>query len=192
MKLLPNWLAPERDIGISGDRVFLRPPTMDDFEAWAALRQQSRGFLEPWEPQWEDRELTRASFRERIRRINQLWDDDATYSFLIFSSTATLLGGINLSNVRRGVAQTGSLGYWIGEPHRRQGYMRDAVHAMTHHAFLDLGLHRLEAACLPRNQASINLLRSCRFQQEGHARAYLKIAGNWEDHMLFAKLASDR
>jgi [ribosomal protein S5]-alanine N-acetyltransferase len=191
MKLLSSWLAPERDMGLSGDHVRLRPATMDDFEAWAALRQQSRTFLEPWEPKWEDRELTRASFRERVRRINQLWEEDATYSFLIFNDAAKLLGGINLSNVRRGVAQTGSLGYWIGEPFRRRGYMRDALQTITYYAFLDLGLHRLEAACLPRNQASINLLRTCNFKPEGHARDYLKIAGIWEDHLLFAKLASD-
>jgi [ribosomal protein S5]-alanine N-acetyltransferase len=144
MKLLSSWLAPERDIALSGERVRLRPATMD-----------------------------------------------ATYSFLIFNDSAKLVGGINLSNIRRGVAQTGSLGYWIGEPFRRQGYMREALQAITYYSFLDLGLHRLEAACLPRNEASINLLRSCTFKPEGLARDYLKIAGIWEDHLLFAKLASD-
>jgi [ribosomal protein S5]-alanine N-acetyltransferase len=192
MKLLSSWLAPERDLALSGERVRLRPAGIDDFHSWAALRQQSRAFLEPWEPKWEDQELTRAAFRERIRRINQLWEEDSTYSFLIFSDASVLLGGINLSNVRRGVAQTGSLGYWIGEPFRRQGYMRDALQAITNYAFLDLGLHRLEAACLPHNQASINLLRACQFKPEGLARDYLRIAGKWEDHLLFAKLASDK
>ncbi len=191
MKLLSSWLAPERDVGLSGENVRLRPATMDDFDAWSALRRQSRAFLEPWEPKWEDRELTRASFRERLRRINQLWEEDATYSFLIFNNTSALLGGINLSNVRRGVAQTGSLGYWIGEPYRRQGHMRETLQVITCYAFFDLGLHRLEAACLPRNEASINLLRSSSFKPEGLAREYLKIAGKWEDHLLFAKLASD-
>jgi [ribosomal protein S5]-alanine N-acetyltransferase len=191
MRLLANWLTAERGQGLSGVRVVLRPPAMEDFEAWAALRQASRSFLEPWEPKWDDRELTRASFRERVRRITQLAQEDTAYSFLIFDHGNTILGGINLSNIRRGVAQMGALGYWIGEPHSRKGYMRDAVLTLTNHAFGELGLHRVEAACLPRNQASINLLESCRFQHEGLARGYLKIAGIWEDHMLFAKLPGD-
>ncbi len=191
MRLLANWLSAAREQSLAGEHVMLRPPKMEDFEAWAALRQASRNFLEPWEPKWDDRELTRASFRERVRRIAQLADEDSAYSYLIFDHDNTILGGINLSNIRRGVAQMGALGYWIGVPHSRKGNMRDAVHTLTSYAFNDLRLHRVEAACLPHNQASIRLLRTCRFQPEGQARQYLKIAGQWEDHLLFARLAGD-
>jgi [ribosomal protein S5]-alanine N-acetyltransferase len=191
MRLLANWLTTERSQGLAGEHVLLRQPVMDDFERWAALRRASRSFLEPWEPKWDDRELLRASFRERIRRVTQLAEEDAAYSYLIFDTDDKILGGINLSNIRRGVAQMGALGYWIGEAHIRKGYMRDAVRTLTNHAFGELGLHRVEAACLPHNLASIRLLQSCRFQHEGIARQYLKIAGKWEDHLLFAKLSGD-
>lgn len=191
MRLLANWLTTERSQGLAGEHVLLRQPVMEDFERWAALRRASRSFLEPWEPKWDDRELLRASFRERIRRVTQLAEEDAAYSYLIFDTDDEILGGINLSNIRRGVAQMGALGYWIGEAHSRKGYMRDAVRTLTIHAFGELGLHRVEAACLPHNLASIRLLQSCRFHHEGIARQYLKIAGKWEDHLLFAKLSGD-
>lgn len=191
MRLLANWLTTERSQGLAGEHVLLRQPVMEDFERWAALRRASRSFLEPWEPKWDDRELLRASFRERIRRVTQLAEEDAAYSYLIFDTDDEILGGINLSNIRRGVAQIGALGYWIGEAHSRKGYMRDAVRTLTNHAFGELGLHRVEAACLPHNLASIRLLQSCRFHHEGIARQYLKIAGKWEDHLLFAKLSGD-
>ena len=41
-----------------------------------------------------------------------------------------LVGGLTLANIRRGVAQAGSLGYWIGEPFARRGLMTGAVRAL--------------------------------------------------------------
>ncbi len=102
-----------------------------------------------------------------------------------------LVGGLTLSNIRRGVAQCCSVGYWIGEPYQRCGLMSDAVRTVLPFAFDVLNLHRVEAACLPSNKASINLLRGCRFTEEGFARRYLKINGVWQDHLLFAVVAGD-
>ena len=172
-------------------KVTLRTPDMGDYDQWAALRLESRDFLVPWEPLWPAHDLTRAAFRSRIRQYWRDIDDDVAYPYFIFDATGRrLLGAVTLSNVRRGVAQTGTLGYWIGEPFARQGNMTAAVGLMLSLAFERLGLHRVEAACLPHNQASIALLRRQGFEQEGYARAYLKIAGSWRDHLLFARLAS--
>jgi ribosomal-protein-alanine N-acetyltransferase len=99
-----------------------------------------------------------------------------------------MLGGVTLSNLRRGVAQSASLGYWIGENYKRQGYMTESIAAALNLAFVRLGLHRIEAACLPDNQASRALLLKCGFEEEGHAREYLRINGRWQDHLLFAIL----
>ena len=118
--------------------------------------------------------------------------DDLGYAFLIFRDTDhALLGGLTLSNVRRGVTQAAALGYWLGAPHVRQGIMTDAVAAVLPFVFDELKLHRLEAACLPHNQASIRVLHNNGFQQEGLARRYLKIDGVWLDHLLFAIIAND-
>jgi [ribosomal protein S5]-alanine N-acetyltransferase len=167
--------------------VELRVPDMRDYTEWSDLRMRSRAFLKAWEPTWPHDDLARASFRLRIKRYRRDIEDDHAYPYFIFhQEDGALLGGLTLSNVRRGVAQSASLGYWIGEPHARQGYMTSAVEALKLFAFENLRLHRVEAACLPSNAASVSLLRRCGFQEEGFARGYLKIDGHWRDHLLFA------
>jgi ribosomal-protein-alanine N-acetyltransferase len=169
--------------------VELRVPEMADYDAWAALRLASRAFLVPWEPTWPPDDLSRAAFRSRIKRYMRDIEGDMAYPFFVFRvSDDSLLGALTLSNVRRGVAQMASVGYWIGEHHARKGYMTAAMLAVFPFVYGNLRLHRLEAACLPSNRASISLLMKCGFQQEGRARRYLKINGRWEDHLLFARL----
>jgi|SRR5215467_6280607 ribosomal-protein-alanine N-acetyltransferase len=177
---------------LNGNRVFLRPPDRSDYEAWASLRASSRNFLTPWEPSWPPDALSRANFRARVGRYAEDWRTDQAYNFLIFTHDETLLGGIGLSNIRRGVSETGSLGYWVGEVFARQRYMTEALPLVLDFAFDRLGLHRVEAACLPNNTPSHSLLTSAGFRQEGYARQYLCIEGKWQDHLLFAILRNDR
>jgi [ribosomal protein S5]-alanine N-acetyltransferase len=177
---------------IHGDGIYLRTPQMGDFPAWASLRERSRDFLTPWEPTWPMDDLTRGAFRRRIRRYAQDIRDDVAYPFFIFrTQDNTLAGGLTLSNIRRGVTQSGSLGYWVGVTFARQGIMSEAVCVFLPFAFEHLRLHRLEAACLPSNAASIRLLEKVGFSREGFARRYLRINGIWQDHILFAMLHDD-
>ena len=178
---------------VRGDGVYLRPGEMRDFESWAQLREVSRDFLVRWEPTWPADDLTRGSFRRRLRRHAEEIDRDEAYPFLLFrESDNALLGGLTLGQVRRGVAQAATLGYWMGEPHAGQGYMARAVRAAIGFAFATLRLHRIEAACLPHNDASVRLLEGVGFAREGYARAYLRIHGAWQDHLLFALVETDR
>jgi ribosomal-protein-alanine N-acetyltransferase len=177
---------------VRGNGVLLRQPALKDYAEWSVLRAESRGFLEPWEPLWPADDLTRGAFRYRIRRNVRDARADVAYAFFAFCETSgRLVGGLTLSNVRRGVAQSASLGYWIGERFARQGYMTAAVNALVPFAFDQLKLHRVEAACIPTNRASIALLMRCGFSEEGLARRYLRINGMWQDHLLFAVLDSD-
>jgi ribosomal-protein-alanine N-acetyltransferase len=174
---------------IPGDGVTLRTPQMTDHAEWAALREASRDFLTPWEPTWPVDDLTRSAFRRRVRRYVEDLRTDQGYAFLILrNSDNALVGGLTLANIRRGVAQAGSLGYWMGQPFIRHGYMAAAVRAVVPFAFTTLRLHRLEAACIPTNAASIGLLEKTGFVREGYAREYLCINGVWQDHLLFARL----
>ncbi len=171
---------------LTGDAVTLRPPRYRDWQEWAALRGRSQTFLKPWEPEWSRDSLTRAAFRRRLRRHGEATRDGTGYSFLIFrTSDEVLVGGITLSNLRYGVSRACSVGYWMGESFVRQGYMKDALARVVRFGFRDLRLHRIEAACLPNNTASRSLLRSVGFCEEGYARAYLKIDGRWQDHVLY-------
>jgi [ribosomal protein S5]-alanine N-acetyltransferase len=177
---------------IDGHGVMLRAPVMSDYAEWAALREQSRAFLTPWEPTWPADDLTRAAFRRRLRRYAEDMRADQSYALFIFrTDDSALVGGLTLANVRRGVAQSGSLGYWVGAPFARHGYMLAAVRALIPFGFGALRLHRLEAACIPTNAASIGLLEKAGFAREGYAREYLCINGMWQDHLLFARLKDD-
>jgi [ribosomal protein S5]-alanine N-acetyltransferase len=174
---------------IEGNGVMLRTPQTTDFEEWAALREASRDFLTPWEPTWPDDDLTRSAFRRRIKRYTEDLRADQGYAFLIFRhEDGALVGGLTLANIRRGVAQAGSLGYWMGQPFIRHGYMTAAVRAVIPFALASLRLHRLEAACIPSNAGSIKLLENTGFSREGYAREYLCINGTWQDHLLYARL----
>lgn len=192
MALMRTMTGPEADSMIRGDGVQLRRPTMADYEEWAVLREESREFLTPWEPTWPADDLARPAFRRRLRRYARDIKEDQTYPFFIFRNVDDkMVGGCTLSNIRRGVAQSCSLGYWIGQPYKRMGLMTAAVRALIPYVFASLDLHRLEAACLPNNEASKRLLKKTGFVEEGSARRYLKINGAWRDHLLFAIVKGD-
>ena len=177
---------------LKGERLFLRPPKRRDALKWQKLRMSSKSFLVPWEPSWNASSCTRRAFLRYFRNSNYLANMDRAYAFLIFKNDdKTLLGGINVGNVRRGVAQSASLGYWIGLKHARNGYMKEALKLLIPTLFVDFRLNRIEAATLEENNASKNLLKKIGFKKEGVLRKYLKINGVWRDHTLFALLEND-
>ena len=184
---------PRRKTRIETERLTLRQPQLSDFREWSALREQSSDFLVPWEPQWASDHLSRKGFTNRVYWAQRsISAGSAVPLFLVRREDEVLLGAITLDNIRRGPAQSGTLGYWVGAPYARQGYMREAIAGMVHHAFERLDLSRLEAACLPENQASRRLLEKCGFKYEGVAQSYLQINGRWRTHVLYAALRADR
>jgi len=187
---LLDWIAPESGLRVEGEGVVLRPPRAADYQDWRDLRAASRAFLQPWEPTWPADDLTRSAFRRRLAAYARDRDLGVAYPFLVFrGADDALTGGITLSNVRRGVAQMGSIGYWCGRPFTRQGHTLAAVRAVCEFAFRSLGLHRVEAACIPENEPSRRLLGKAGFEEEGYAKAYLKINGVWRDHVLFGQVS---
>jgi ribosomal-protein-alanine N-acetyltransferase len=189
-------------VRLEDERIVLRPPRLRDWGAWAELRGASRSFLTPWEPSWPADVLARTTFNRRLQRQSIEWREDQSYTFLTFrkgtdagpgggTDGEALVGGIGIGNVRRGVAQCGTIGYWVGQPYARRHYTSAAVRLALDHAFGALGLHRIEASCLPNNEASRGLLEKAGFRHEGCARGYLRINGLWRDHLMFAILRED-
>lgn len=175
---------------LDSERLRLVPPSRSHFPEWAALREESRAFLQPWEPVWQDDELTRHAFLSRCRRARaDAAAGSAHVFFIVERQSDRITGGITLGNIRLGVAQSAQIGYWMGERFAGRGLMREAVSRLVGYAFDDLGLHRLEAACIPGNQRSIKVLTSNGFTQEGLLKSYLKINGKWDDHLLFARIS---
>jgi len=183
---LLDWINEATGPVVKGQGVTLRSPRLPDHEAWAALRQTSHAYLQPWEPIWPEDDLSRAAFKRRLSIYGRERETGNAWPFFIFAdSDQSLVGAITLSNVRRGVAETGTLGYWIGQRFAGRGLGTAAVRAMVTYAFDELNLHRLEAACVSANAASRRVLEKTGFEIEGQARAYLKINGVWSDHLLF-------
>jgi ribosomal-protein-alanine N-acetyltransferase len=184
---------PRRPVRIETERLTLRQPVMADFRDWSGLRAESADFLIPWEPAWAPDHLLRKGFSNRVWWAQRaIAGGSALPLFLIRREDGVLLGAITLDNIRRGPAQSGNLGYWIGAAHARQGYMGEAIAGVVHHAFERLDLSRIEAACLPENAASRGLLEKCGFKYEGVAQSYLQINGRWRTHVLYAALRADR
>jgi ribosomal-protein-alanine N-acetyltransferase len=184
---LLDWIGERMSPGVAAHGVTLRAPRAGDHAAWAALRAQSRDYLTPWEPTWPEDDLSRNAFRRRLSIYAREQEAGHAWPMFVFAREE-LVGAITLSNVRRGVAETGTVGYWIGQPFAGRGLGTAAVRAMVDFAFADLGLHRVEAACVPTNHASRRVLEKAGFEHEGRARAYLKINGEWADHLLFGRV----
>ena len=181
-----------RQTALLTERLRLRAPIAGDWASWADVRRQSKTFLQPWEPTWPPDSLSRGSFRRRIEQAEREAREGTARSFLLLRRDSdTVIGGLTISHIRRGVSQTASLGYWLGEAHTRKGFMTEALTTAIPFAFTELKLHRIEAACLPKNDASRRLLERLGFHEEGRARGYLKIDGRWQDHVLFGLLEED-
>lgn len=207
LNLLTNtsrWPRPSLETVLEDERVRLRAGDPADWRVWSALREQSRNYLQPWEPLWSTDALTYEHFCGNLRRQWREWREGKGYAFLIFAKAAgaevhpavpssqpvTLVGGITLNDVQRGIAQKGTLGYWIGQPYANQGLMTAATRLVCDFAFKALLLNRVEASCLPHNEPSKRLLEKVGFTLEGRAAGYLKINGKWEDHLLWGRTAN--
>jgi [ribosomal protein S5]-alanine N-acetyltransferase len=170
----------------------LRRPELADFEDWSRLRERSREHLIPWEPRWAQDELSYTGYRRRLKLIHEAERAGTLRGFFLFlRETGELVGGLNLSNIRGGVSQAASIGYWLGLPFIGQGLMAEAVRRVARYSFETLELNRLEAACQPANTRSRAVLEKSGFVEEGFARSYLKINGEWCDHVLYGLLARD-
>lgn len=181
-----------RPLRIEAERLALRLPIHGDFHEWVTLREQSRAFLSPWEPLWSSDHLTRKSFTNRVYWALRACRGGTGLPLFLIRHDGALLGAITLDNIRRGPAQSATIGYWIGEPYARMGYMREAISALSHYAFTSLDLSRIEAACLPENTASRGVLEKSGFKYEGVAQSYLQINGRWRNHVLYSFLRHDR
>lgn len=184
----PRSGRPDERGAAVGDRVFLRRPTGRDREAYLALRHRSAAFLLRWEPVPPRGRTAAEQFAAWLRSSR-----GGRHEKLLICRTTdgALLGAVNLNEIVRGPSQSAFLGYWIGAPYARQGYMTEALQLALAHAFRTLRLHRLEANILPENRASIALVKRAGFRREGYSPGYLKIAGRWADHVRWALRVED-
>ena len=186
-------LFKKRHLLVQTDRLDLRLPQLSDHKSWSRLRLESKDFLTPWEPTWTYDHLLRRPFVNRVNWAKRsMQNGTAIPLFIISRDDGALMGAITLDNIRRGPNQTATMGYWIGSPYAREGFMSEAIFGLVNYAFGALDISRIESACLPENTPSRKLLEKCGFKYEGVAQAYIQIDGRWRTHVLYASIRYDR
>jgi ribosomal-protein-alanine N-acetyltransferase len=151
--------------------------------------------LRPWEPAPPPGEdpASITVIANRIARHRRDWKRDAAYRLLVTARAPgeRIIGSVNLGGLLRGAFNNAYLGYWIDHEHQGRGLMTEAVRGAVTFAFGVLHLHRVQAAIMPRNPASLRVAEKVGFRREGLAERYLQIAGAWEDHVLFGMTAEE-
>jgi len=156
-------------------------PTTSHADAFIGAVHRSKDLYHPWvlPPS------THEAYQEYLFKIAT----DRHYGFLIVEKESDkLVGVVNINEICRGVFQSGYLGYYAFKPFQSKGLMQQGMKLVIEHAFIKLKLHRLEANIQPENIASIKLVEKLNFQKEGYSPKYLKINGQWRDHIRFALL----
>ncbi|MFB6363897.1 GNAT family N-acetyltransferase [Paenibacillus elgii] len=172
---------------VYGDRIYIRPLDLPDVPALHLLRAENETFFRPFEPLQDSNAFTLDAVRESLVKTIAEREQDRTYAFGIFlNGTDELIGRATLSSIVRGPWQNANLGYYISERFNGQGYMSEAVSLVLQFAFKNCGLHRVQAAIMPRNRGSIRVVEKNAMRLEGLARNYLQIYGVWEDHAIYA------
>ena len=169
---------------VTGTTVYIRVPERADSDEFLRLNRASirfyQGLASPI--------LTPQRFAEFLNRCQR----DDFEGFLVCENDGdAIVGSINLSQIFRGGFQSAYVGYEVGAPFARQGYMTEALELVLKYAFNTMKLHRIEANIQPGNVASIALVKRVGFSKEGYSRRYLKICGRWRDHERWAIVAED-
>lgn len=162
--------------------------TLDDAATLARLVTENRDYLAPWSPLSPDEYYTPAGQRAVLAAHLTAYDRGSMLPLAIVDSAGAVCGRINLTNIVRGALQGGTVGYWVSADRAGQGLASAAVAEVTGIGFGQLGLHRLEAGTLLHNTPSQRVLARNGFRPFAVAESYLKIAGRWQDHVLFQRL----
>ncbi|MFK3679157.1 GNAT family N-acetyltransferase [Microbacterium sp. NPDC090218] len=169
----------------------LRPVRLGDGAALARAYLSNREHLAPWEPTRSEAFFTVAS---QELHAQQCVDDAAagrSIRFVIESEDGEIRGRMNINNVVRGAFWSADLGYWIDASRLHRGLASRAVAQVIEYSRTELRLHRLQAATLLHNVGSQRVLLGNGFERIGLAPKYLRIAGEWQDHLLFQRLLDE-
>lgn len=173
--------------------IYIRLVEPEDAAAMLHLLERNRNFFKPFEPRRPPDQWTEQAQRDLLVASVKRRESGDEYGFGIFlTETDELIGRVNLSNVVRKAFLNAYLGYYIDRDHNGRGYMTTTVDAIVDFAFGPAHLHRVQAAVMPENSASIRVLEKAGFRREGFAPHYLRIDGRWRDHHLYATTVEDR
>ena len=175
---------------VGGEPVILRPLRGKDRRQWEELRAQNVEWLRPWEATSPEPVASGLAFRQLVRHFDREASEGRLQPFVI-ETQGRVVGQMHLFGIAWGSLRSASAGYWVAESFAGQGIVPFALAAACDHAFLVLGLHRVEVNIRPENTASLRVVEKLGFREEGLRRHYLHIDGKWRDHRSFALTRED-
>jgi ribosomal-protein-alanine N-acetyltransferase len=167
--------------------VRIRVVRVSDAEQLSAAYQRNRDHLAPWEPWRHEDFFTEAGQAASIESKLALFIAGSDVPWVLVDG-GHIVGVMTLSGIVRGPFLSGHLGYWVDREYNGRGIGSAAVAHAVGAARAELGLHRIQAATLPHNGASQKILKRADFEEIGLAPSYLKIAGTWQDHILYQRI----
>jgi ribosomal-protein-alanine N-acetyltransferase len=159
----------------------------DDAAALTAVLLANREFMAPWEPTRDASYFTEQHQQNELTLARRRFEESLALPCVIVYE-GKIVGRINLNNIVHGVFRSADLGYWVSQEYNGRGVATAAVAAVERRAFDDLGLHRIQAGTLVHNLGSQQVLLRNGFTRIGLAPAYLRIAGRWQDHLLYQRI----
>lgn len=192
--MAPRPASSSLGVTLIGRDVVLRPLVANDYEQWRDVRLRCDEWLTKWEPSRiegaPDPVTDPQAFRSRCAARNREIEMGSGFGFGIFYD-GRFAGEINLNSMHRGAFQSAYVGYWIDQQHAGRGLTPQAVVLVCRFAFEQLNLHRLQISIIPRNTASRRVVEKLGLRDEGLAKGYLEINGEWEDHIRYAITAEE-
>ena len=180
MKMIPELYS---------DNLFITVLKPGDSYLLATYVLDNKPHLAKWEPERDDGYYTDIEIKMRVQKD---FDD-------FYSGKSVTFVGLNpardkivcvcqFSNIVYGVFQACNLGYSIDAKYQGKGLMFEMLSKSIEYMFSEFGLHRIMANYIPGNIRSEKLLARLGFEVEGLAKSYLKIDGQWQDHVLTSKI----
>lgn len=175
---------------LDGEHI-LRPVRAGDGTALSRAYLSNRDHLAPWEPLRDESFFTVASQERHVQESVSDAESGRSIRFVIESDDGEIRGRMNINNIVRGAFWSADLGYWIDVARQRRGLASRAVARVLEYSHVELRLHRMQAATLLHNVGSQRVLLGNGFERIGLAPKYLRIAGEWQDHLLFQRLLEE-
>jgi len=192
---MPELVSVSLDARLETSRVALRAPRAIDIAELRSVLGRNADHLRPWSPSPPPgtNPLGFTELGRSIARQRREWKAGTAYVFvaLLRQLREPIIGRVALTSVLRGPWQSAQLGYWLDAANAGRGLMSEGVELALAFAFERLGLHRLQAAVMPHNQASRCILIKRGFREEGYVKRYLRIGGAWEDHVIYGLTAEE-
>lgn len=164
----------------------LRPIHQKDRAVWRRARQANAVWLGRWDATAPSRSHAQPrSFAAMVRQMRGEARAGRQLPF-VMEFRDRFVGQVTVSNIVRGSAQFGSIGYWIDEGYAGRGITPRAVAMAIDHCFGPVGLHRIEVAIRPENTSSLRVVEKLGINEVGFAPRFLHIDGDWRDHRIFA------